>query len=158
MSPIIDHPLLEAQRVVTSGWLDPEFRDRAMAEWRAGPRTAERLRAAMFELMGPGFRGRVPVAIEEIFDLDDAEGWRFVLGYVDEGSVLGLADGSWFGLGNVDEAAINRKAVVFSLTTDDAEELQRELAEGREPVWALDPLTLLDLGDERSLRETLGDA
>jgi hypothetical protein len=157
----IDHPLSEANRVIESGWMDPEFVERVRAEWEAGSRTAERLRASIFDLLGDGFRGRVPVLIEAVVDPElakeslDAEGW-FAIGIVDEASVLRMADGSWFGLGHVDESAINRRMVLLGLADEaDAVELRAELADGRKPVWALDPLRLLDMGDESDYRAAM---
>ena len=152
----IDHPLLEANRAIESGFLDPEALDRAVAEWRAGPQTPARMRECVFEILGPGFRGCLPIAIMEILDPETVlEGlgiakW-LAIGPIDDASVLEIAGGDWFGIGKVDATA-DRPMVGFVVDEDSARWLGETLAEGRRPVWAIPATDLLPLGTEREFR------
>jgi hypothetical protein len=147
---MIDHPLLEVERQLASGMLTEGFLERTKAEFQAGPRTSAAVRATIFELMGPDFRGRVPVLIESVEDMDeDGTTYWIIVGCIDDSSVLRLADGAIFG--GVTLPAV-REMVAFCVDSDFAAELQQELDEGREPVLALDPVRLLPLGDEAAFR------
>jgi hypothetical protein len=149
----IDHPLLEATRVLESGWLDPEIVRRSVEEWRSGPLTAARLRESVFELLG--WRGQVPVAIEEVFDPEFSSEYLGVacwaaFGPIDDSSVLQLADDSWFAQV---ERPDDREMVVIKLADQaTADELRAMLDGGRKPVWAVPATQLMPLGSERSYR------
>lgn len=153
----IDHPLLEANRALESGFLDPEALDRIRDEWQARPKTPAAMREAIFEMLGPGYRGCLPLAIAEILDpetvrmafpeLDDS--W-LAIGPIDDASVLELADGSWFGARPAPDA--DRPMAGVFVRPDDAHELEAMLAEGRKPVWAVPATDLLPLGTEREFR------
>ena len=58
----VDHPLIEANRIVSSGVFDEAAMARITEEWKAGDQTPARLRASIFEVLGEGFRGHVPIA------------------------------------------------------------------------------------------------
>jgi hypothetical protein len=159
MSATIDHPLLEANRMV--GLLSAEYQARILAELNAGDRTPARLRESIFEFLG--WQGAMPVAIDAVVDPEMAqdslgiEGW-FAIGVIDDGSVLQMADGSWFGLGRVDQSAVDRQMVIFALPRDvDGATLTAELAAGGKPVWAMPADALLDMGSEREYRAAMAE-
>lgn len=156
--PTIDHPLLQANRILSSGVLDEAAMSRIAAEWWSGDRTPARLRASIFDVLGDTFRGCVPVAIEDVIDPDFAREtlgapiWA-ALGPIDDGSVLRLDDGTWFLIGPVDEKGMDREMVLFRLAgEDDAKDLKAMLAEGRSPIWAVPAVNLLPMGSEREYR------
>lgn len=111
------------------------------------------MREAIFEILGEGFRGRVPVAMNAVCEVD---GLWMASGFVDDGAVLELADGSWFGTQRPDSLP-NRRMVAVVLSKEHAEELDAALAEGRKLMWALDPLHVLDCGDEASFGQFMDD-
>ncbi len=156
----IDHPLLEAERALATR--APDALARIQDEWQAGPRTAARLRESIFEILGPTFQGCVPLAITEVLDPEAVEAgfdvkdrWA-ALGIIDDASVLRLADGSWFGLGRVEEVADRPMALLF-LADEDARRLQAHLADGGQPVWAVPATNLLPLGTESELRALMDE-
>ncbi|MDQ3127297.1 MAG: hypothetical protein M3Q66_02405 [Chloroflexota bacterium] len=153
----IDHPLTEAARRLEA---DPAAARRARDEWFAGPRTTARLREAIFETIGEGFRGCLPVAIEEVMDPEAAE-WSMgvaawlVVGIVDDSSVLELSDGTWFG-GAKPGPEADRAVVVFRLDgKKEASALRRVLRKGRHPVWAVPATRCIEMGGERDFRAAM---
>ena len=153
----IDHPLLEAERAIESGFLDPDALERVRVEWAAGPRTPAMMRESVFEILG--WRGCVPLAFMEVVDPatlalefpGSADAWLAV-GVVDDASVLALADGSWLGVAGLPEDADRPVGGLF-VTAVDAVALSAQLAEGRKPVWAVPATYLMHLGTEREFRE-----
>jgi hypothetical protein len=155
----IDHPLLEAERVLESGFLDPAAMERVREELQAGPRTAAHMREAVFEILGPGYRACLPIAIAEVLDPDTTfeglgvRGW-FAIGPIDDSSVLEMADGDWLNVGKPDADA-DRAMAGFFVHEDDAGPLIDALAEGRQPVWAIPATDLVPLGTEREFRAAM---
>jgi hypothetical protein len=164
----IDHPLLEAVRILESGFLDPDVVARMRAEYhgRPGPHTTAQLRESVFEILGPGFKGCVPLAWMDVLDPDTIAPafpeladvpnpvWM-AIGIIDDVTMFELGDGKWFG----DEVGVARPAADADrqmgglfLGEDDARKLAAVLAEGREPVWAIPPTDLFPLGTEREFR------
>jgi hypothetical protein len=146
----IDHPLAEAVRIFDGGMHSDAFLDRVRAEYHSGPPTAARLRASLFEMMGPDWVGRVPVAIEESIEVGTND-WM-VYGCIDDGEMLRLADGSTF-LGAVLPAS--RRMVAWTIDPAIGTEIRDELAAGKHPVLNPPAVDCIDLGQEEDARREL---
>jgi hypothetical protein len=155
----IDHPLIEANRIVSSGVFDEAAMARIREEWGAGDRTPARLRASIFEVLGEGFRGRVPIAWEEVLDPGavreglEIDSWAAV-GVQDESAVLELSGGDWFGLPERPTIG-DRTMVLLLIPADEATALREQLDAGERPMWAVDPLAVLDMGPESAYRAAM---
>jgi hypothetical protein len=148
----IDHPLREALRALDSGMLSDPFLARVRAEYHSGPPTAARLRASLFEMMGPDWVGRVPVAIEESMEVGPND-WM-VYGCIDDESVVRLADGSTFGGATL---PVSRRMVAWTIDSAIGAELHDELAAGKHPVLNPHPVECIDLGEEEAARRSLAE-
>ena len=161
----IDHPLLAAERALKSGFLDPASLATLRAEVASRPRTPAWVRESIFEILGEGFRGCLPVAIEAVLDpetvamgFEEADGdiWM-AIGPVDDASVLELSDGSWFGAAPPAPDA-DRRMVGFVLDPESAGGLDAALSDDRHPIWAIPATRCIPLGSEREFRALMGEA
>ena len=128
------------------------FVDRVWAEYRSGPQTAARLRASVFEIMGPDWVGRVPVAIEESIEVGRGDWMSY--GCIDDGEMLRLADGSTFLNATV---PASRRMVAWSIDPALGAELRDELAAGKHPVLNPGADQCIDLGQEEDARRELAE-
>jgi hypothetical protein len=149
---MIDHPLLEVLRVFDSGMLSDPFLARVRAEYHSGPPTAARLRAALFETMGPDWVGRVPVALEESVEVGPDD-WM-VYGCIDDESVVRLADGSTFLNATL---PASRRMVAWTIDPAIGADLRDDLAAGKHPVLNPHPVDCIDLGQEEDARRSLAE-
>lgn len=108
------------------------------------------VRESVFEILGPGFKGCIPLAWFEVLDPDTIAPafpefaampnpvWMAV-GIIDDVSMFELADGKWFGdMIRVARPAADadRQMGGLFLGGEDARELEAVLTDGRKPVWA----------------------
>lgn len=155
----VDHPLLAANRIASSGVFDAAAMERIRMEWEAGDRTPARLRASLFEMLGEGFRGHVPIAWEDVLDPETTldglgiDSWA-AIGVQDESAVLELSGGDWFGLSERPTVG-DRTMVLLLVSEDEAATLREQLEAGKRPTWAVDPLAVLDMGPESAYRAVM---
>jgi hypothetical protein len=152
-----EHPLTIAARMIDSGFMDPEQLARARDDFLAGPRTSARLRESIFEILGEGWRGCMPVALDAVMDPETVESslgvaaWVAV-GFIDDAAVLRLSDGKWFVVDTPAEDP-DRQVVIFPLASEEeARELEDDLAEGKKPIWVVPATRLLEMGLESEYR------
>lgn len=159
MRPSIDHPLLAAERAIESGFLDPAMLERVRDEFNARPRTPAQMRESIFEILGEGFRGCLPIALDAVIDPElmlesmGVAAWGIV-GVIDDASVLRLDDGSWLGVVAPDPDC-DRDMVLFFVDETSGQSVEAELAEGHEPVWAIPATQVWPMGSERSYRAAM---
>lgn len=166
MTTMIEHPLLEANRLATEGWLLPDSAELIRREWEAGPRTAARAREAVFEVLGEGYRGCIPVAVDSVIDPETVEegfgepnvnGFWLAVGPVDDASVLKMANGRWFLLGEP-PVIENRQMIGFLVEAEEAARLQGYIDQNRTMIMAIPAARCLDFGGEREYRAFMESA
>jgi hypothetical protein len=148
ISPVGEHPMVQFMELYDGGEFAPAALRRMREDIWSRPLSAASLREAMFSMLGDGWRGRVPVVVEKIVELEPGE-FGFI-GCIDDSEVLSASDGST--LHNVTFPKV-RTMVWVPLTTEQALEWH---ADPRKRVVAIDPLGMLVLGPEDKVRDEVG--